>query len=114
MKKENGKAKKQSKLEFIVQLQDLIEKRKKEMPKGSYTAKLFKKGTNKITKKLGEEAIELIIEAKSKDNALFLEEAADLLYHYLVLLTQRGYRIENIEEVLKKRHISDEIEKIIV
>ncbi|MBN1184334.1 MAG: phosphoribosyl-ATP diphosphatase [Bacteroidales bacterium] len=112
MKKGNGKSNKD--LEFLVQLQDLIEKRKKEMPKGSYTTKLFKKGVNKIAKKLGEETIELIIEAKGKDDRLFKEEAADLLYHYLVLLTQKGYRIEDIVEVLANRHVPNEKEEVIV
>lgn len=93
------------KLEFLVQLQDLIEKRKKEMPEGSYTAKLFKKGMNKIAKKFGEEAVELIIEAKDKDNKeLFLNESADMLYFLLVMLTEKGYRIEDVIKILKERH----------
>ena len=112
MKKGNGKSDKN--LDFLIQLQDLIDKRKKEMPKGSYTTKLFKKGVNKIAKKLGEETIELIIEAKGKDDRLFKEEAADLLYHYLVLLTHKGYRIEDIVEVLGTRHVPREKEDILV
>ena len=92
------------KLQFLTDLQDLIDERKKELPKKSYTTKLFKKGVNKIAKKLGEEAIELIIEAKDKNDELFLNEAADLVYHLLVLLTAKGYRIEDVVKVLESRH----------
>ena len=93
------------KFEFLAQLQDVIESRKMEMPEGSYTTKLFKKGVNKIAKKLGEEAVELIIEAKDKNNKdLFLNESADLLYFLLVLLTEKGYRIEDVIKILKERH----------
>ncbi len=94
-------------MEFIKQLQDLIEDRRKHMPEGSYTAKLFQKGINKIAQKLGEEAVELIIEAKDSDDTKFLNEAADLFYHYIVLLTVKGYRIENVIEILKERHKPD-------
>ena len=91
-------------MEFLTRLQDLIEDRKKMMPEGSYTTKLFQRGINKIAQKVGEEAVELIIEAKDDDPELFLNEAADLLYHYLVLLSAKGYRIENVLGVLKERH----------
>ncbi len=91
-------------MEFLVQLQDLIEERKEKMPKGSYTTKLFKKGVNKIAQKVGEEAVELIIEAKDKNDDLFINEAADLMYHLLVLLTQKGMRIEDVIQVLEQRH----------
>ena len=91
-------------LDFLIQLQDLVEDRKRKMPKDSYTTKLFKKGTNKISKKLGEEAVELIIEAKDNDDKLFLNEAADLMYHLLVLLVHRGYRLEDVTDILKERH----------
>ena len=94
-------------MEFLTQLQDLIEDRKKCMPGGSYTSKLFQKGINKIAQKLGEEAIELIIESKDDDSTLFLNEAADLLYHYLILLTAKGFRIENVVNVLEERHHND-------
>ncbi len=94
-------------MEFIKQLQDLIEERREQMPEGSYTTKLFQKGINKIAQKLGEEAVELIIEAKDSDDIKFLNEAADLFYHYIVLLTVKGYRIENVIEILKERHKSD-------
>jgi phosphoribosyl-ATP pyrophosphohydrolase/phosphoribosyl-AMP cyclohydrolase len=91
-------------LDFLVKLQDLIEKRKREMPEGSYTTKLFTKGINKIAQKVGEEAVELVIEAKDSNDELFLNEAADLTYHFLVLLTEKGYRIEDVVKILKKRH----------
>lgn len=91
-------------LSFLKYLQDLIDQRKKEMPEGSYTTKLFKKGVNKIAKKLGEEAVELVIEAKDRNDELLLNEAADLIYHLLVLLSERKYRIEDVIKVLKARH----------
>jgi phosphoribosyl-ATP pyrophosphohydrolase/phosphoribosyl-AMP cyclohydrolase len=91
-------------IEFLIYLQDLIDQRKKEMPEGSYTTSLFKKGINKIAQKVGEEAIELVIEAKDNNKELFLNESADLLYHMLVLLTQKGYRIEEVIRVLEERH----------
>lgn len=89
---------------FLKVLQDLIDSRKVTMPEGSYTTKLFSKGINKIAQKVGEEAVELVIEAKDQNDDLFLNEAADLMYHYLVLLTAKNFRIENVIEVLKSRH----------
>ncbi len=94
-------------MEFLNRLQNLIEDRKKNMPEGSYTTRLFRKGINKIVKKLGEETVELIIEAKDGDKDRFLNEAADLLYHYLVLLTAKGYRIEDIIGILRERYKPD-------
>ena len=91
-------------MDFLVELQDLIDERKKQMPEGSYTTKLFKKGINKIAQKVGEEAVELVIEAKDRNDDLFLNEAADLMYHYLVLLTAKGYRIEDVVKILEERH----------
>jgi phosphoribosyl-AMP cyclohydrolase / phosphoribosyl-ATP pyrophosphohydrolase len=90
--------------DFLIVLQDLIDSRKTEMPENSYTAKLFQKGINKIAQKVGEEAVELIIEAKDENRDLFLNEAADLMYHFLVLLSAKGCRIEQVIEVLKGRH----------
>jgi len=90
--------------DFLRYLQDLIEGRKKELPEGSYTTKLFRSGINKIAQKVGEEAVELVIEAKDNDDTLFLNEAADLLFHLLVLLSARNYRIEDVVKVLEKRH----------
>ena len=91
-------------VDFLITLQELIEKRKNEMPEGSYTAKLFRKGINKIAKKLGEEAVEVVIEAKDNDNELLLNESADLLYHLLVLLAAKNTNIAEVVEILKKRH----------
>lgn len=91
-------------LSFIGYLQDLIDHRKTEMPEGSYTTKLFQKGINKIAQKVGEEAVELVIEAKDQNDDLFLNEAADLVFHLLVLLTAKNHRIEDVIEVLKSRH----------
>lgn len=89
---------------FLKQLQDFIDKRKVEMPEGSYTTSLFQRGTRKITQKVGEEAVETIIGAMANDDENFLYEGADLLYHLIVLLTHKGYRIEDLARELKKRH----------
>ncbi len=89
---------------FLDYLQNLIATRKKEMPEGSYTTKLFQKGVNKIAQKVGEEAVELVIEAKDSNEELFLGEAADLMFHFLVLLTQKGYTLGDVVGVLEKRH----------
>jgi phosphoribosyl-ATP pyrophosphohydrolase/phosphoribosyl-AMP cyclohydrolase len=70
----------------------------------SYTASLFKKGINKVAQKVGEEAVELVIEAKDDNKDLFLGEAADLLFHYLVLLEAKAYTLDEVLEVLIKRH----------
>jgi phosphoribosyl-AMP cyclohydrolase / phosphoribosyl-ATP pyrophosphohydrolase len=91
-------------LDFLKQLQDLIDTRKSEMPEGSYTTKLFKKGINKIAQKVGEEAVELVIESKDDNDELFLNEAADLMYHLLVLLTEKGFRLEDVVKILESRH----------
>jgi phosphoribosyl-ATP pyrophosphohydrolase/phosphoribosyl-AMP cyclohydrolase len=91
-------------LAFIVQLQQLIHTRKAEMPEDSYTTSLFNAGINKIAQKVGEEAVELVIEAKDDNDSLFLNEAADLLYHLLVLLTAKGKDIRNVAAVLEQRH----------
>ena len=71
--------------------------------KDSYTYKLYKKGINKIAQKVGEEAVEIVIEAKDNNNELFLGEAADLMYHYLILLKAKGFKLEDVENVLKSR-----------
>jgi len=90
--------------DFLYTLQQLIQQRKKEMPENSYTTKLFKKGINKIAQKVGEEAVELVIEAKDADDDLFLNEAADLVYHLMVLLTARGYGLGDVARILESRH----------
>jgi len=91
-------------MKFLIELQDIIDQRKIELPEGSYTTKLFQKGINKIAQKVGEEAVELIIESKDDNDELFLNEAADLMYHTMVLLSAKGYRIEDVEKILKERH----------
>jgi len=91
-------------IDFLIYLQDLIDQRRSEMPANSYTSGLFLKGINKIAQKVGEEAVELIIEAKDNNRDLFLNESADLLYHLLVLLSAKGHRIEDVIGILKDRH----------
>ena len=93
----------ESDLLFLEYLQDLVDERKKEMPEGSYTTTLFRAGTRRIAQKVGEEAVETILGAVSGDDANFLYEGADLLYHLIVLLSQKGYRIEDLAAELKKR-----------
>ncbi len=89
---------------FIYQLEKIISSRIDENADNSYTNKLFKKGINKVAQKVGEEAIELVIEAKDDSIDLFKNEAADLLYHLLILLRAKNVTFEDIEEVLKERH----------
>jgi phosphoribosyl-ATP pyrophosphohydrolase/phosphoribosyl-AMP cyclohydrolase len=91
-------------ISFLEKLEKVIQKRKREMPEGSYTSKLFSKGVNKIAKKLGEEAVELVIEAKDSNDELFLNEAADLLYHLQVLLVSRDKKLSDVVKVLADRH----------
>jgi len=91
-------------INFLSELQDLLKSRKKDKPEGSYTAKLFREGTNAIAQKLGEESVELIIESKEKNDRKFLDESADLLFHFILLLVDRGYDLSDVAEVLKKRH----------
>lgn len=93
-----------SDLQFLIDLQKIIDQRKDELPEGSYTTTLFKKGINAIAQKVGEEAVELIIEAKDQNDDLFLNESADLLYHMLVLLSAKGYSITDVVKVLSSRH----------
>lgn len=88
----------------LARLENLIRDRKTNPKEGSYTTSLFKSGINKIAQKVGEEAIELVIEAKDDNKELFLNEAADLMYHYLILLQAKNYMLQDVKEVLKKRH----------
>jgi len=85
-------------------LEQIIQDRKNSPKPGSYTTSLFESGINKIAQKVGEEAIELVIEAKDNDKHLFLNEAADLMYHYLVLLTAKGHSFDEVKAVLRERH----------
>jgi phosphoribosyl-AMP cyclohydrolase / phosphoribosyl-ATP pyrophosphohydrolase len=91
-------------ISFLRQLQDLIARRKIEMPEGSYTTNLFKAGINKIAQKVGEEAVELVIESKDSNDELFLNESADLVYHLLVLLTEKGFDLSDVVKLLEQRH----------
>ena len=89
---------------FLSELQDFINKRKQEMPEGSYTTSLFTKGINKIAQKVGEEALETVIEATNGTSEHLVYEASDLLYHLIVLLADKGLRIEDVADELHKRH----------
>jgi phosphoribosyl-AMP cyclohydrolase / phosphoribosyl-ATP pyrophosphohydrolase len=89
---------------FLDYLASIIAERKNQDPASSYTASLFAKGLNKIAQKVGEEAVEIVIEAKDNNVDLFKGEAADLLFHYLVLLEAKGFSLADIIEVLKTRH----------
>jgi phosphoribosyl-ATP pyrophosphohydrolase/phosphoribosyl-AMP cyclohydrolase len=89
---------------FLTTLQELIQKRKEEMPDNSYTTRLFNQGINRIAQKVGEEAVELVIESKDPDDSRFLNEAADLVYHLMVLLAARGYGIIDVTRILEERH----------
>lgn len=89
---------------FIRKLEDVIQQRKTERPDGSYTVKLFDKGVNKIAQKVGEEAVETVIEAIDCNNERLIYEASDLIYHLLVLLVYKGMNISDIEKELYKRH----------
>lgn len=85
-------------------LEDIIQSRKANKDSASYTAQLLERGINKVAQKVGEEAVELVIEAKDNDKALFLGEAADLMYHYLVLLAAKEYQLNEVLAVLEQRH----------
>jgi phosphoribosyl-ATP pyrophosphohydrolase/phosphoribosyl-AMP cyclohydrolase len=90
---------------FLTNLESTIAQRKLEAnPKESYIASLFEKGINKIAQKVGEEAVEVVIEAKDSDDNLFLNESADLLFHYLILLQQKGFELKDVVDVLERRN----------
>jgi phosphoribosyl-ATP pyrophosphohydrolase/phosphoribosyl-AMP cyclohydrolase len=89
---------------FLKYLQDFIDKRRREMPEGSYTTSLFNEGINRMAQKVGEEAVETLIEATNGTDDRLLYEASDLIYHLIVLLSYKGYRIEDIAKELQKRH----------
>lgn len=89
---------------FLTELQDFINKRHEEMPEGSYTTSLFKDGLNRMAQKVGEEALEAVIEATNGTKERLIYEASDMFYHLIVLLTSKGLRIENIAQELQVRH----------
>lgn len=93
-----------SKTGFIDQLRAIIKDRKNNPSDQSYTASLFAKGINKIAQKVGEEAVEIVIEAKDDNKDLFLGEAADLIFHYLILLEAKGYELDEVMDILIERH----------
>jgi len=95
-----------SNTEFLNSLEAVIAERKNATPDSSYVASLFTKGINKIAQKVGEEAVELVIEAKDNNEKLFLDESADLLFHYLILLQAKGYTLNDVVKVLTARHIA--------
>ena len=89
---------------FLFYLEDIINLRKNSAVETSYVKQLFSKGINKIAQKVGEEAVEMVIEAKDNNETLFLEESADLLFHYLLLLNAKGHNLQDVINVLTKRH----------
>ncbi len=89
---------------FLKYLQHFIERRRQEMPEGSYTTTLFQKGINRMAQKVGEEAVETVIEATNGTDDQFIYEAADLIYHLIVLLTSKGFSIEDLSRELQRRH----------
>jgi phosphoribosyl-ATP pyrophosphohydrolase len=89
---------------FLYELENVIEQRIADKPENSYTSNLFSRGVNKVAQKVGEEAVELVIEAKDDNLVLFKNEAADLLYHFLILLKTKNLKLQDIEEVLVERH----------
>ena len=99
-----GEENKSEDVMFLKHLQDFIDKRKKEMPLGSYTTSLFEDGLARMAQKVGEEAIETVIEAMANNDKRLLYEASDLVYHLIVLLSHKGMRIEDIARELKRRH----------
>ncbi len=90
--------------DFLLYLEDVIELRRKASVDESYVARLTAKGINKVAQKVGEEAVELVIEAKDNNKDLFLNEAADLLFHYLLLLNVKGHKLQDVIDILKNRH----------
>ena len=99
-----GETNEQNPLLFLTELQDFINRRHEEMPEGSYTTKLFKDGVNRMAQKVGEEALETVIEATNGSDEKLVYEASDMLYHLIVLLTSKGMRIEDVAAELAKRH----------
>ena len=99
-----GEENEASPLLFLSELSNFIEKRHQELPEGSYTTSLFRDGLNRMAQKVGEEALELVIEATNGTNERLVYEGSDMLYHLIVLLTHKGLRIENMAAELRERH----------
>ncbi|MDR0973856.1 MAG: bifunctional phosphoribosyl-AMP cyclohydrolase/phosphoribosyl-ATP diphosphatase HisIE [Prevotellaceae bacterium] len=99
-----GEENKADPLLFLHQLQDVIERRKAQMPEGSYTTELFRSGINRIAQKVGEETVEMIIEATNGSDERMIYEGSDMLYHAMVLLSEKGFRIEDLVNELIERH----------
>lgn len=99
-----GERNEKSPLLFLSELQDFINKRREEMPEGSYTTSLFRDGLNRMAQKVGEEALELVIEATNGTNERMVYEGSDFLYHLIVLLSSKGLRIEDLVQELVTRH----------
>lgn len=99
-----GETNSASPLAFLSELQDFIEKRHEEMPEGSYTTSLFRDGLNRMAQKVGEEALEAVIEATNGTNDRLIYECSDMFYHLIVLLTSKGLRIEDVARELQERH----------
>lgn len=95
---------KNHKEDFLFYLEDIIKLRRQAASGDSYVAKLFSKGLNKIAQKVGEEAIEMVIESKDNNDELFLNESADLLFHYMLLVNAKGFSLQDVINVLQKRH----------
>lgn len=90
---------------FILKLEQILATKLQENSADSYTATLASRGVNKVAQKVGEEAVELVIEAMREEKELFLNESADLLYHYLLLLRVKGYSLMEVEQILEQRHL---------
>jgi phosphoribosyl-ATP pyrophosphohydrolase/phosphoribosyl-AMP cyclohydrolase len=91
-------------ISFLIDLEAVIESRKREMPENSYTTQLFREGVNRIAQKVGEEAVEVVVEAINNNRERLLNEAADLIYHFLVLLASKNLKLEDVVDILQKRH----------
>ena len=93
---------------FLSELENIIQNRKEEAEnEDSYVSSLFRSGINKIAQKVGEEAVEVVIEAKDNNDELFLNEGADLLFHYLILIQAKGFTLQDVEKILRERHKTD-------
>lgn len=96
---------------FLNRLENIIAERRDMQPENSYVASLFARGINKVAQKFGEEAVELVIESKDTNEELFLNEAADLLFHYLILLQMKGFNLQHVIKILEERHLKINNEK---